>query len=457
VGASEREASLLAATAIIKEIEQKLRHFAFMASGTANVYSGMMDNFRLKRKQAQAFAEVGWYRDRIASYMAECRRAEGMIAGLATPNEAIGPLKFLEGRLYSLIGKWREARTCYEIALANGMPEVMTRYFLAHTYDFDGGEAALAIQHLERAIEIADPYGKMEGECAKQIDIISNPGNTGSSSDPAAHTGGQSMGGDEELRRKMERAAAEALRDNWPETQRLCTEILKAMPTSLALDAMARTQRSLALAFKGYKEADRASLNEALDEARRAVQVFQKTNEPAKSVALAHRAIGMSISFMIAQSVIHADEWPTLFPEAVAALEKAIQLDPEDKEARRQLGILNSAREVAKMHGAKAGGKCFIATAACGTPWASEVLVLSAFRDDSLSRSRIGRAFTRLYYDVSPPFASLIARSIFLRRAAMALIVKPAVHVVQKVGNTKCLPQLGSLKMNHPGERRVER
>jgi hypothetical protein len=89
----------------------------------------------------------------------------------------------------------------------------------------------------------------------------------------------------------------------------------------------------------------------------------------------------------------------------------------------------------------KAGG-CFIATAAYGDPWAPEVLVLSTFRDEFLSQRRIGRAFIRFYYAVSPPFAAVIARSVLLRRAAMGLIVRPAVRIVNAKRGSEDGPRL---------------
>jgi hypothetical protein len=78
----------------------------------------------------------------------------------------------------------------------------------------------------------------------------------------------------------------------------------------------------------------------------------------------------------------------------------------------------------------KAGG-CFVATAACGYPFAPEVIELSAFRDDVLLRNSIGRSFVRLYYAVSPPLAAFISRSAVLQRAAMSLVVRPAVRFVK--------------------------
>lgn len=48
---------------------------------------------------------------------------------------------------------------------------------------------------------------------------------------------------------------------------------------------------------------------------------------------------------------------------------------------------------------------CFVATAAFGSPYTREVMLLRAFRDDHLSESRIGRALIRLYYRASPTLA----------------------------------------------------
>jgi hypothetical protein len=85
---------------------------------------------------------------------------------------------------------------------------------------------------------------------------------------------------------------------------------------------------------------------------------------------------------------------------------------------------------------AKSSG-CFIATAACGDPWAPEVLVLSGFRDDILVRSRIGRACIHVYYAISPPIAAAIARSSALRCAAMAVLVRPVVRFVSRVNRNR--------------------
>ena len=77
-----------------------------------------------------------------------------------------------------------------------------------------------------------------------------------------------------------------------------------------------------------------------------------------------------------------------------------------------------------------AGGPCFIASAAYGTPLAGEVGILSDFRDRYLLTNRVGTAFVRTYYRFSPPIARFIANHELLR-AAVRVVLTPIVALAK--------------------------
>lgn len=66
--------------------------------------------------------------------------------------------------------------------------------------------------------------------------------------------------------------------------------------------------------------------------------------------------------------------------------------------------------------------KCFIATAAYGSPLEPQVEAARHFRDEALEPSRLGHIMVRTYYGVSPPIARGIARSNPLRSMVRTLI-----------------------------------
>lgn len=76
----------------------------------------------------------------------------------------------------------------------------------------------------------------------------------------------------------------------------------------------------------------------------------------------------------------------------------------------------------------KGGGKCFVATAACGDENAWEVLTLRHYRDSILNASVCGRASVRLYYLLAPLPARLVGACPRLRRFVLTHMIRPLAH-----------------------------
>jgi hypothetical protein len=70
--------------------------------------------------------------------------------------------------------------------------------------------------------------------------------------------------------------------------------------------------------------------------------------------------------------------------------------------------------------------RCFIATAAYGTPMADEIQILRQFRDRYLLTNPVGKAFVDLYYRTSPPIARFITEYPNLKPMVRTILV-PAV------------------------------
>lgn len=70
--------------------------------------------------------------------------------------------------------------------------------------------------------------------------------------------------------------------------------------------------------------------------------------------------------------------------------------------------------------GGGGGSSCFIATAAYGSDDARHLPVLRKFRDQCLLTNAPGRAFVRMYYRFSPPFAAVISEHAALRTIVRA-------------------------------------
>lgn len=77
--------------------------------------------------------------------------------------------------------------------------------------------------------------------------------------------------------------------------------------------------------------------------------------------------------------------------------------------------------------------KCFIATAAYGTPHAQEIDLLRSFRDDVLLQSIFGTLFVRVYYRLSPPIAEWISRKDWRQKLVRKTVIDPLLRLVSLI------------------------
>jgi hypothetical protein len=82
---------------------------------------------------------------------------------------------------------------------------------------------------------------------------------------------------------------------------------------------------------------------------------------------------------------------------------------------------------------------CFIATACYGTPTEPKINILRAWRDNSLRKTELGRAFIQFYYANSPPVARFLIRHKLARVTVRSLLVEPAVWLCKVSAAVKML------------------
>jgi|GEM_PF-1667151 len=130
---------------------------------------------------------------------------------------------------------------------------------------------------------------------------------------------------------------------------------------------------------------------------------------------------------------------------AVAAIDEAFNIAvafvPEPVAPRP---VIDFWEEYQRSGGSADGGFCFVATATFGNYDHPFVRILRDFRDDTLAKFGLGRAFIRWYYDNSPDLAGFIARHDALRVVAGVLLA-PLVGFAAVWEYTTALGKLGLL------------
>ena len=106
-------------------------------------------------------------------------------------------------------------------------------------------------------------------------------------------------------------------------------------------------------------------------------------------------------------------------------MEKSLGLDPSYGSALKLKALLNEDPP-------KGGGGCFIATAVYGCTYAKEVTVLREFRDECLLKYKLGNAFVKMYYRLSPPIANQISKRKYAKILTKTLVIVPLLYVVNK-------------------------
>jgi predicted amidophosphoribosyltransferase len=76
--------------------------------------------------------------------------------------------------------------------------------------------------------------------------------------------------------------------------------------------------------------------------------------------------------------------------------------------------------------------KCFIATAAYGSPFVKEIQILRDFRDKKLKSNFFGSLFVKFYYRTSSPIARFIEKKEFLKKI-VRLSLRPIIKLILKI------------------------
>jgi hypothetical protein len=139
-------------------------------------------------------------------------------------------------------------------------------------------------------------------------------------------------------------------------------------------------------------------------------------------------------------------EYAGIMPGGVGQSESQLRVSPDGSSAAMlwmQEMAPTAARDVmftqvssASVPESKASdSRCFIATAAYGTPMSKEVGALRRFRDRYLLTSVAGHWFVQTYYTISPPLAVFIRQHDTLR-AAVRWMLKPLVTLAEALNDS---------------------
>lgn len=110
------------------------------------------------------------------------------------------------------------------------------------------------------------------------------------------------------------------------------------------------------------------------------------------------------------------EEYRTLFLNMKQMIEDEVY-------SRNAPNILSTMNEINKMESEALKG-CYIATCVYGSYDCPQVMVLRRFRDDTLEKYALGRAFIKLYYKVSPGLVDRFGKNEKIKNAVKSVLEK---------------------------------
>lgn len=100
----------------------------------------------------------------------------------------------------------------------------------------------------------------------------------------------------------------------------------------------------------------------------------------------------------------------------------------DDEEYERIMGTPAPTRQT---NGSNKSSGCYIATACYGNEFAPEVIALKIYRDETLSKSILGRLFIKTYYFLSPPIADKLKNRTKLNKFIRENILNKIVNKIR--------------------------
>lgn len=137
-------------------------------------------------------------------------------------------------------------------------------------------------------------------------------------------------------------------------------------------------------------------------------------------------------------------DYPALYELNPNFFEKIMTIIRQSQPARASYGTNNDYRESDQpVNRGSNSSACFVATAAFGSPLATELNCLRYWRDHFLVKTAKGRFFVSFYYKIGPFAASIVRRSPFLKRQVRKIIWRILAGLENKYSLKSRLNEIG--------------